>query len=50
MHSIFIDIAINLGYSPKQWQKGLTAMLKKKQGVILVSKLWAILLADGSGF
>jgi hypothetical protein len=50
MHSIFVDIAINLGYSPKQWQKGLTAMLKKKQGVILVSKLWAILLADGSGF
>jgi hypothetical protein len=43
MHSIFIDmIALNSGYSPKRWQKGLTVMLEKKQGVILVSKLWAI--------
>jgi hypothetical protein len=40
MHYVFIDIAMNLGYSPtKRWQKGLTVMLEKKQGVILVSKL-----------
>jgi hypothetical protein len=46
MHSVFIDIAVNLGYSPKQWQEGLTVMLEKKQGVILVSKLQAILLME----
>jgi hypothetical protein len=46
MHSVFTDIAMNLGYSPNQWQTGLTVMPKKKQGVILVSKLWAILLME----
>jgi hypothetical protein len=43
MHSIFIDIAVHSGCSPKRWQKGLTVMLKKKQGAILVGMLWAIL-------
>jgi hypothetical protein len=43
-HVVLVDIAINSGYSPKQWQKGLTVMLEKKQGVILVNKLRAILL------
>jgi hypothetical protein len=46
MHSVFVDIAVNLGYSPKQWQKGLTLMLEKKRGVILISKLRAILLME----
>jgi hypothetical protein len=47
MHAVFVDIAINSGYSPKRWQKGLTVMLEKKQGVILVNKLRAILLMEG---
>jgi hypothetical protein len=34
MHSVFVDFAMNLGFSPKQWKQGLTVMLKKKQGVI----------------
>jgi hypothetical protein len=46
MHAVFVDITINSGYSPKRWQKGLTVMLEKKQGVILVSKLRAILLME----
>ncbi len=46
MHAIFMKISVNSGYSPKQWQKGPTVMLKKKQGVILVSKLWAFLLME----
>jgi hypothetical protein len=37
---------VNLGYSPKRWQKGLTVILEKKQGVILVSKLWVILFME----
>jgi hypothetical protein len=39
MHSVFMDIAVNSGYSPKRWQKGLTVVLEKKRGVILISKL-----------
>ena len=46
MHAVFVDIAINSGFSPKRWQKGLTVMLEKKQGVILVNKLCAILLME----
>ena len=46
MHAVFVDIAWNSGYSPKPWQKGLTVMLKKKQGVILVNKLRVILLME----
>jgi hypothetical protein len=46
MHAVFVDIVVNSGYSPKRWQKGLTVMLEKKQGVILVSKLRAILLME----
>jgi hypothetical protein len=46
MHSVFVDIVVNLGYSPKRWQKGLTVMLEKKCGVILISKLRAILLME----
>jgi hypothetical protein len=33
LHAVFIDIAANSGYSPKQWQKGLTVMLEKKNEV-----------------
>jgi hypothetical protein len=39
-------IAVNSGYSPKRWRKGLTVMLEKKRGVILISKLCAILLME----
>jgi hypothetical protein len=46
MHSVFVDIAVNSGFSPKRWQRGLTVMLEKKQGVILVNKLRAILLME----
>jgi hypothetical protein len=38
LHAVFIDIAINSGYSSKHWQKGLTVMLEKKKDVILVNK------------
>ncbi len=30
LHAVFVDIAVNLGYSLKQWQKGLTVMLEQK--------------------
>jgi hypothetical protein len=46
MHSVFIDNVVNLGYSPKRWQQGLTVMLKRKKDVILVNKLWSILLME----
>jgi hypothetical protein len=46
MHCVFVDIAVNSDFSPKRWQRGLTVMLKKKQGVILVNKLHAILLME----
>jgi hypothetical protein len=46
MHSVFVDIAVNSGVSPKRWQWGLTVMLKKKQRVILVNKLHAFLLME----
>jgi hypothetical protein len=46
MHAVFVDIAINSGYSLRQWQKGLTVMLEKKQGVNLVNKLRATLLLE----
>jgi hypothetical protein len=46
MHAVFANIAVNLGFSPMQWQWGLTAMLEKKAGLILVTKLWAILLME----
>jgi hypothetical protein len=46
MHSIFVNIVVNSRYSPKHWQKGLTVMLEKKKGVILVNKLRAILLME----
>jgi len=46
MHSVFIDIAVNSGFSPTRWQRGLTVMLEKKKGVILVNKLRAILLME----
>jgi hypothetical protein len=37
---------MNSGYSPKQWQKGLTVMLEKKREVIHISKLHVILLME----
>ena len=48
MHVVFVDIAVNSGYSPMHWQHGLTVMLEKKKGVILVSKLCAILLMEAN--
>lgn len=39
MHLVFTNIAVNLGFSPKQCHRSLTVMLKKKKGVILVNKL-----------
>jgi hypothetical protein len=44
MHAVFIDIAMNSGYSPTCWQQGLMVMLEKKKGVIIMDKLRAILL------
>lgn len=47
LHAVSLDIAVNSGYSPKRWQRGLTVMLEKKKGVIRVNKLRAILLMEG---
>jgi hypothetical protein len=46
MHAVFMDIALNLGYSPTHWQRGLAVMLEKKKGVIIVDKLRAILMME----
>jgi hypothetical protein len=46
MHSVFVNIAVNSGFSPTRWQRGLTVMLEKKKGIILVDKLHAILLIE----
>ena len=44
LHAISMHIILNTGFSPLRWQKGLTAMIEKKPGVILVDKLRATLL------
>ena len=46
MHVIFIDVTVNSGFSPTRWQRGLLVMLEKKAGLILVTKLRAILLME----
>ena len=48
MHAVFTDIVVTMGFSPTRWQQGLMVMLEKKVGVILVSKLWAILLMEAN--
>jgi hypothetical protein len=47
IHSLFTEIATTSGYTPPRWTHGLTVMLEKKPGVILVDKLRAILLLEG---
>jgi hypothetical protein len=37
MHAVFVDVVVNSGYSPNQWQWHLTVMLEKKQGVIFLN-------------
>jgi len=46
VHAMSMHIMLNAGFSPDRWQKGLTAMIEKKPGVILVDKLRAILLME----
>ena len=45
-HAILLDMATRLGCSLPRWQQGLTVMLEKKPGCILVEKLRAILLME----
>ena len=46
LHALFTDIVVSTGYSPIQWQQGLSVMLEKKKGVHIPSKLHAILLME----
>jgi hypothetical protein len=46
IHAIKLHIAVNTGHSFPRWKKGLTVMLEKTPGVILVEKLRAILLME----
>ena len=46
IHSLFTEITISTGYIPLRWTFGLTVMLEKSPGNILVDKLWAILLME----
>ena len=46
MHSVFTHIAVNTGFSPMRWQRGLMVMLEKKEGLIHISKLRATLLME----
>jgi hypothetical protein len=46
MHAVFMDITLNLGYSPTCWQQGLMVVMEKNKGVIIVDKLRAILLIE----
>lgn len=46
LHSFFTEIVFRTGYPLKRWQQGLQVILEKKPGVILVSKLRAILLME----
>ena len=36
IHAISMHIILNAGFSPSRWQRGLTAMIEKKPGVMLV--------------
>ena len=46
IQALSIEIAYANGYSYKRWQQGISAMLEKKEGVIKVDKLRAILLME----
>ena len=46
LHALSIEIPYSTGYSLRRWQAGLSAMLEKKAGVIMVDKLRAILLME----
>ena len=46
IQALSIEIAYANGYSYKRWQQGISAMLEKKEGVIKVNKLRAILLME----
>lgn len=46
IHSLFTEIIFRTGYPLKRWQSGLQIILEKKPGVILVTKLRAILLME----
>jgi hypothetical protein len=46
IHALKTHLACSTGYSFPRWKKGLTVMLEKKAGVILVDKLRAILLME----
>ena len=32
LHTLFTDIIVSTGYSPVQWQQGLSVMLEKREG------------------
>lgn len=46
IHSFFTEILFRTGYPLQRWKNGLQVILEKKQNVILVSKLRAILLME----
>jgi hypothetical protein len=46
IHALKTHLVCSTGYSFPRWKKGLTVMLEKKAGVILVDKLRAILLME----
>jgi len=46
VHAALSQLACTTGYSFERWQQGLTVMLEKKVGSIIVDKLRAILLME----
>ena len=48
INAISMHIILNSGFSLSRWQKGLTAMIKKKPGVILVDEPRATLLMEAN--
>jgi hypothetical protein len=46
IHSLYIEIAISLGYALPRWMKALMVMLEKKPSIILPDKIWAITLLE----
>ena len=46
LHAVFTEITITTGFSPRQWQQGLSVMLEKVQGCQQPEKLQAILLME----
>lgn len=45
-HAFMTEVLFRTGYPLKRWQNGLQVILEKKPGVVLVSKLRAILLME----